>query len=150
MKRLSPDTVLIIGSGISLGTFGAALALLGNPANSGICVSCFLENLSGSPNEIWGTIFSSTHPRIVRLGEIYMDAQPEGYMLIIQNHDSPGVIGHIGTLLGKHAINIGRFQLGRRDQKALCIVNIDTPADDAVVHELEQLPNILYVKQVHL
>lgn len=109
-----------------------------------------LENAADSPDEIWGTIFSSVHPRIVRLGEIYMDAQPEGYMLIIQNHDNPGVIGDIGTVLGKHHINIGRFQLGRRDRKALCIVNIDTPADDAVIHELGQLPNILYVKQVHL
>ena len=48
MRKLSLDTVLIIGSGLSLGALGAALALWGNPANSGICVSCFVENLSGS------------------------------------------------------------------------------------------------------
>jgi YedE family putative selenium metabolism protein len=58
MRRLSPDTfptgkflsdtMLILASGIALGGLGAALALWGNPANSGICISCFLENLSGS------------------------------------------------------------------------------------------------------
>jgi hypothetical protein len=48
MRKLSTDTLLIIGSGLSLGALGAALALWGNPANSGICVSCFMENLSGS------------------------------------------------------------------------------------------------------
>jgi YedE family putative selenium metabolism protein len=48
VRKLSSDTVLILGSGLSLGVLGAALALLGNPANSGICVSCFMENLSGS------------------------------------------------------------------------------------------------------
>ena len=48
MRKLSLDTMLIIGSGLSLGALGAALALWGNPANSGICVSCFVENLSGS------------------------------------------------------------------------------------------------------
>lgn len=48
MKRPSLDAVLIMGSGLSLGVLGAALALWGNPANSGICISCFVENLSGS------------------------------------------------------------------------------------------------------
>jgi YedE family putative selenium metabolism protein len=48
VRKLSLDTVLIIGSGLSLGALGAALVLWGNPANSGICVSCFVENLSGS------------------------------------------------------------------------------------------------------
>ena len=48
MRKFSTDTLLIIGSGLSLGALGAALAVWGNPANSGICVSCFMENLSGS------------------------------------------------------------------------------------------------------
>ena len=48
MRRFSSDAVLIVVSGVSIGAFGAALALWGNPANSGICVSCFMENLSGS------------------------------------------------------------------------------------------------------
>ena len=48
MRRFTSDTVFIIASGLSLGALGAALALWGNPANSGICVSCFVENLSGS------------------------------------------------------------------------------------------------------
>ena len=48
MRKLSLDNILIIGSGLSLGALGAALAVWGNPANSGICVSCFMENLSGS------------------------------------------------------------------------------------------------------
>ena len=52
--------------------------------------------------------------------------------------------------LGKHDINIGRFQLGRRKDRALCLVNIDTPADDSVVEELKGLPNILTARQVHL
>jgi YedE family putative selenium metabolism protein len=48
MKRFNTETALIILSGISLGGLGAALALWGNPANSGICISCFLENFAGS------------------------------------------------------------------------------------------------------
>ena len=109
-----------------------------------------LEGCESSPNEIWGTIFGENHPRIVRLGKIYMDAIPEGYMLIIRNHDQPGVIGNIGTLLGQHNINIGRFQLGRRDGQALCMVNIDTPMSDDIINQIHALPNIISVCQVKL
>ncbi len=103
-----------------------------------------------NPDEIWGTIFGKIYPRIVRLGKIYMDAIPEGFMLVVQNYDRPGVIGNLGNLLGNHNINIGRFQLGRRDERALCMINIDTPADESTINEILKLPNIISVKQVHL
>lgn len=109
-----------------------------------------LEDGEEGLNEIWGTIFAKKYPRIVRLGQIYMDAIPDGDMIVIQNIDRPGVIGNIGTLLGRRQINIGRFQLGRLNDRALCMVNIDTPADDAVIAELKALPHILNVRQVHL
>ncbi len=109
-----------------------------------------LKGKENGPSVIWGTIFSKQHPRIVRLGKIYMDAIPEGSMIIIQNIDKPGVIGNLGTLLGDRNINIARFQLGRRDGKALCMVNIDSPADDSVIEEILSLPNIISATQVKL
>ena len=109
-----------------------------------------LEGAEEETDEIWGTLFSKKYPRIVRLGKIYMDAIPGGSMIIIQNIDRPGVIGNVGTTLGRHGINIGRFQLGRRGDRALCMVNIDTPADDSVIEDIRALPNMLSVKQVHL
>ncbi|CAB5127571.1 D-3-phosphoglycerate dehydrogenase (EC [Olavius algarvensis associated proteobacterium Delta 3] len=109
-----------------------------------------LEGVDKGPDQIWATIFEKKYPRIVRLGQIYMDAIPEGSMIVIQNIDRPGVIGNIGTTLGKHDINIGRFQLGRRGDRALCMVNIDTPAGEEVLEEILGLPNMLVVQQVHL
>jgi D-3-phosphoglycerate dehydrogenase len=109
-----------------------------------------LEDYEEGPNEIWGTIFGDKHPRIVRFGKIYMDAIPEGSMIIIQNIDKPGVIGNVGTTLGKHNINIGRFQLGRLGDRAVCMVNIDMPADDSTIEDIRALPNMLSVKQVQL
>lgn len=109
-----------------------------------------LEDHEGGPDEIWGTIFGKKHPRIVRMGEIYMDAIPEGSMIVIQNVDKPGVIGNVGSTLGKHHINIGRFQLGRRGDRATCLVNIDESAGEKVIQDIAALPNILSVKQVRL
>ena len=109
-----------------------------------------LEEHEGGPGEIWGTIFGKKYPRIVRLGRIRMDAIPEGEIIVIRNYDRPGVIGNVGTTLGRHNINIGRFQLGRLDEQALCMVNIDTPADRKVIDDIKSLPNIISVQQIHL
>lgn len=109
-----------------------------------------LEDHEESPDEIWGTIYERKYPRLVRIGKIYMDAILDGSMIVIQNIDKPGVIGNVGTTLGRHGVNIGRFQLGRRGDRAICLVNIDTPAHDAVLEEIRKLPNILSAQQVHL
>ncbi|MEE8399357.1 MAG: phosphoglycerate dehydrogenase [Desulfobacterales bacterium] len=109
-----------------------------------------LEGAEETPDEIWGTIYEKKYPRLIRIGDMYMDAIPEGFMIVIQNIDKPGVIGDIGTTLGVHNINIARFHLGRSEDRALCLVSIDTPADEAVLDALKALPFILSVKQVQL
>jgi D-3-phosphoglycerate dehydrogenase len=45
------------------------------------------------------------------------------------NNDQPGVIGQIGTILGKHNINIANFALGRSETGAVAAVNVDEPAE---------------------
>ncbi len=100
--------------------------------------------------EIWGTLFGNKHPRIVQMGGIYLDAIPEGAILVIRNWDKPGVIGNLGTLLGKHDINIARFQLGRREGQTMCLVNVDTLVDEDVIKKIADLPNIITVQQVTL
>jgi len=109
-----------------------------------------LPGLEDELNEVWGTIFARKYQRIVRLGKIYMDAIPEGAMLIIQNEDRPGVIGNIGTTLANHGINIARFHLGRLEGRAICLVNIDTPAGSEVIEKIRSLPHILMVRDIRL
>ena len=109
-----------------------------------------IEATDEKPDEIWGTIYEKKYPRLVRIGKVYLDAIPDGSMIVIRNVDKPGVIGNVGTTLGRHDVNIGRFQLGRRDDRAVCLVNIDTPVDEAVLAEIKDLPNILSVRQILL
>lgn len=100
--------------------------------------------------ELAGTLFGKKDPRIVRVGGIILDAVPEGSVIVIRNHDKPGVIGNVGATLGRHGINIGQFKLGRQGGQALCMVNVDTPAAPEVLEELSNLPNIISVRQVRL
>ncbi|NOY68675.1 MAG: phosphoglycerate dehydrogenase [Deltaproteobacteria bacterium] len=109
-----------------------------------------LEGTDEKPDEIWGTLYEKKYPRLIRIGNVYLDAIPEGHMIAIYNIDKPGVIGHIGSTLGCHNVNIGRFQLGRRDDRAVCMVNIDTPVDESVLDEIRAFAPILSVRQVNL
>jgi len=101
-------------------------------------------------SEVAGTLFSRREPRVVRINEFRLEAIPEGYLLIFSNLDVPGVIGTIGTLLGRNQVNIAGMQLGRERPggRALSVVNVDTPIPTHVLEEIRRLPNIVFVKLV--
>ena len=71
---------------------------------------------------------------------------------MLSNIDKPGVIGNVGTLLGKNNINIARMQFGREKPggRAISVVSIDTPVSNTILSEIKKLPNVLSVKQIHL
>ncbi|MCX7914220.1 MAG: phosphoglycerate dehydrogenase [Thermodesulfovibrionales bacterium] len=100
---------------------------------------------------IAGTLFSKKDPRIVKVNHFTVEITPEGNMLFLYNNDKPGVIGNIGTLLGKNGINIGRMHFGRETPGGLAIsvVNVDSPVDDRIIEELKALPNIIDVKRLY-
>ncbi|MFQ5735217.1 MAG: phosphoglycerate dehydrogenase, partial [Planctomycetaceae bacterium] len=60
-----------------------------------------------------GTIFGHQFLRLVRLQDYPMEAYLDGLMLIYRHRDVPGLIGYIGTVCGKHGINIASMALGR-------------------------------------
>jgi D-3-phosphoglycerate dehydrogenase len=117
-------------------------------------ITVTLKNGPGSEGQrrVSGTIFGKTNPRIVQINDFYLEALPEGTILVIHNHDRPGVIGAIGTLLGQKKINISRMQLGLEKDKdeAIALYNVEGDVTPQVVREIEKLPNIISVKKVVL
>ena len=99
-----------------------------------------------------GTIYGRGEPRIVRIGNYRLEAVPSGHMLVFSNRDVPGMIGKIGTLLGKNDINIAGMQLGRRAPKkdAVSVVNVDSPVPEKVLDKIRSLPYIIHAKMIKL
>ncbi|MEM1052335.1 MAG: ACT domain-containing protein, partial [Pseudomonadota bacterium] len=95
-----------------------------------------------------GTLFGNEAPRLVEIFGIGIEAELKGHMLYVVNDDKPGFIGRIGTLLGNHGINIGTFNLGRRDAggEAVLLLSLDEALDPAVVSEAEALKGVKLVK----
>ena len=59
------------------------------------------------------TVLHGTSPRLITLDGIDIEAPLHGTLVVIRNHDVPGVIGRIGTILGEQGLNIANFALGR-------------------------------------
>ncbi|MEW6375611.1 MAG: phosphoglycerate dehydrogenase [Thermodesulfobacteriota bacterium] len=103
-------------------------------------------------NYIAGTLFGMKELRIVKLNDFFIEAIPEGHILLINNYDRPGVIGNIGTALGSRNINIATMQFGRDRMGgiAISLLHLDAPLPAGVLGEILRLPNIISVRQIQL
>ncbi|QPJ65069.1 MAG: phosphoglycerate dehydrogenase [Candidatus Nitrohelix vancouverensis] len=101
---------------------------------------------------VMGSIFGKGDSRIIKIDEYYFEALLSKYMLVLTNHDVPGVIGNLGNVLGKNQINIAGFHLGRLKEtdKAVAVINIDSAPTSEAVRELRETPSILSVHSVKL
>jgi D-3-phosphoglycerate dehydrogenase len=100
------------------------------------------------PRSVAGTLFGNNAPRLVEIFGIGIEADLAGPMLYVVNDDKPGFIGRIGTLMGERGINIGTFNLGRRDAggEAVLLLSVDEAPSDAVMAEAREVEGVKMVK----
>lgn len=103
-------------------------------------------------HSIMGTLFSNKEARIVKMDKYYVEAVPNGYMLVLTNKDVPGVVGKLGTELAKHKINIAEMSFGRdkKTQEAISLINVDSEVPQKVISDLKKFKHIKDIKQVRI
>ncbi len=100
-----------------------------------------------------GTFFGvQNQPRIVRINSMPVEVVPSGVLFLMTNKDRPGIVGYIGTLMGKHKINIASMSLSRDNKggHALTVLNLDSVPPAALLEEIQQDPDISNVRVVTL
>jgi len=100
-----------------------------------------------------GTFFGSpNNPRIVRLFSQSVEIPVTGNLLLLNNKDKPGIVGHLGTLLGRHKVNIASMSLSRDTVGglALTVLSLDSAPPAAVLEELQKDADISNIKVVKL
>jgi D-3-phosphoglycerate dehydrogenase len=100
-----------------------------------------------------GTFFGSpNNPRIVRLFSQSVEIPVTGNLLLLNNKDKPGIVGHLGTLLGRHKVNIASMSLSRDTVGglALTVLSLDSAPPAAVLDELQKDADISNIKVVKL
>jgi D-3-phosphoglycerate dehydrogenase len=90
--------------------------------------------------------------RITEIDGFYLEARPEGHLLVMRNHDVPGVIGKVGTILGEGGVNIGRFHLGRRERggEAVAVIEVDGQLDRETLQSLRALEQVISAQPIEL
>jgi D-3-phosphoglycerate dehydrogenase len=102
-----------------------------------------------------GTLFGASMPRLIRLGDYRLEAYLDGKLLIFVHDDVPGIIGAVGTIFGRHLVNIAQMSVGRRSGaapggEAIGVLNLDdVPPADALAEVLDH-PHIHRVKVVEM
>jgi D-3-phosphoglycerate dehydrogenase len=95
-------------------------------------------------------------PRLTQVDGIFCEATLAGFLIFTKNQDVPGVIGHVGTVLGKNKINIANFSLGRREGpagpgeplEAVAVVSTDGLVPEPVLAQLRENPAVKFARSV--
>ncbi|HLN28922.1 MAG TPA: phosphoglycerate dehydrogenase [Gemmataceae bacterium] len=98
------------------------------------------------------TLFGNQFLRLVQIGPYHLDSFLDGIMLIFTHHDVPGLIGFIGTILGKHQVNIAQMTVGRQlpGGEAIAILNLDSLPPEDAIREVRAHPKISGLSVVKL
>src|SRR5580692_2477221 len=136
------------------------------PGGAGSVLKIVLHSSDGDASAS-ATVLHGTSPRLLTYDGIDIEAPLHGTLVAIRNHDVPGVVGRIGTILGDHQVNIANFALGRaadtaraqgtqaRSQRvpqgqALAVVQIDVPNAASATAAVEALRKVEAIASVRL
>jgi D-3-phosphoglycerate dehydrogenase / 2-oxoglutarate reductase len=97
-----------------------------------------------------GTVLENGSVRICSLDGVDVETPLEGTLIVIANHDQPGVIGDVGTALGRRRVNIGSFALGRNDRGAVGVITVDATDDRVLADAVEDIRKLPSVREAAL
>ncbi len=114
-----------------------------------VSARCFFKN--GGNRLISGSLLDKL-ARIVQISDYHLDIDPNGIILIMLNHDRPGVIGKVGTILADNNVNIAEWRLGRTKagEQAMAFINLDSEPDPGVIDQIIALEDVIKAKVISL
>ncbi len=122
---------------------------------AGNVLSVTLQTKS-SERSVKGAVLRGKSLRLLSVDTIDIEAPLGDNLLYLRNKDVPGVIGQVGTILGKHQINIGDFSLGRNEtpigqvREAIAVVHVDSPVPESVLTELRKMDAVKEARAIRL
>ncbi|HEU0165686.1 MAG TPA: phosphoglycerate dehydrogenase [Thermomicrobiales bacterium] len=101
----------------------------------------FVIEVRGATTHTVTITWDRVHSGIVEVDRFSLERPLAGHVLITHHHDQPGVIGKLGTILGRYNVNIAGMQVGRHAprEEALMVTNVDDPVPDAAIAEIRGL-----------
>ncbi|MNI76283.1 D-3-phosphoglycerate dehydrogenase [compost metagenome] len=113
-------------------------------------ITVTLKAQNDTEHRFAGTLLNGYGARVVQIDKFPVDISPEGHLIFISHNDKPGIIGNVGTLLGKNDVNIAAMQVGRKviGGEAIMVLTVDKEAPKEVLDDLTKLPEINKAQQI--
>jgi D-3-phosphoglycerate dehydrogenase / 2-oxoglutarate reductase len=100
------------------------------------------------------TLLGTNMPRLIRLGEYRLEAYLDGILLLFRHDDVPGIIGAVGTILGRHHVNIAQMSVGRSGAApggaAIGVLNLDDVPPQEAIDEVLGHPHVHKIRVVRM
>jgi len=105
-----------------------------------------------SSTSVAGTLLGERHPRLVRIDDYHVEAVPEGCLVFTRHEDRPGVVGSLGSILGRENINISRMQVGVAEGRpeAIALIGVSAPISPRALEEVQAIPGVRQAIQIQL
>jgi D-3-phosphoglycerate dehydrogenase / 2-oxoglutarate reductase len=155
LRRISGDDVNFVNAPVVLERLGVRAEVIKSTDDSDYSELIQVEAVApdGAVYSAAGTLMGKgNQPRIVSINSREVEVAAEGKLLVLENIDQPGMVGTIGTILGRANVNIADMSLSRLTPggTAYMVVRVDTEPAEKARHEIKAHPAIKMAKFVHL
>ena len=149
LSVVSEDHVNVVNVEIIAQRRGIRITETHSPSHD-IYSNVITVNVKGSGTEA-GVSGTAAHdgPHIVGVDGFWVDVPPsEGYLLLCENKDRPGMVGAVGTLMGEFGVNISFMNVGRHEARgvALMVLALDEQLTPEQIELVKEISGILGVK----
>ena len=155
LRRISGDEVNFVNAPVMLERLGVRAQVTKSTGDSGYSELIQVEATApdGSVHSAAGTLIGKANqPRIVNVNGREVEVLADGKLLVLENVDQPGMVGTIGTILGRDKVNIADMSLSRLTPGATAymVVRVDSEPSEAARQEIKGHPAIKLAKFVQL
>ena len=110
-----------------------------------------LITVRGAGHSLSGTLVGlKSVQTLVMIDDYTIDMPPADHLLVVRNHDQPGMIGKVGSLVGEAGVNIDDMTVGSSPEgaKALMVLATAESVPESVLEALRQTDGVVSVAAV--
>ncbi len=155
LRKISGDEVNFVNAPVLIERLGIRAEVIKSTDNSGYSELIQVEAIApdGAVYSAAGTLTGKgNQPRIVSINGREVEVLADGKLLVLENVDQPGMVGEVGTILGKDKVNIADMSLSRLAPggTAYMVVRVDTEPSESARKIIKSHPAIKMAKFVQL
>ncbi|HEY7041862.1 MAG TPA: ACT domain-containing protein, partial [Methylomirabilota bacterium] len=153
LGRVTAQAVNLVNAHLIAQDRGLSLEIRTDPESISGYTNLITVTTQAGPGRkiIAGTVFDGV-PRIVRLRDLHIEFIPEGHVLVLAYEDRPGMVGRIGSILGRHNVNIASMHVGRRTRRgrAIVVLLLDDDVPGEVMDEVTKSVEADFARMIRL